>query len=376
MKINYNSVKTPLYTVFKIYSILLMLFFSSALNAFSSGSVSETRHFMKSFPANKDSRLEVKNRYGDVKISHWAKDSVYIMAEIEAFAPTESKLRKMLEGINTDLKETGSIIRAETEFDKSLAPLLETFKGLTEKIIEFDSRVKISYFINAPDYIDIQIDNQFGDITMENNTGTLSVSLSNGDFRANSLNKVSDLSINFGEAEIDYITSGKITTTFSKFVISECGDISVNSTSTRFDFKKAGRLTFESRRDKVFGGDVSELTGTSYFTDFSIKNLGKGIEFTLKYGSLDVDNTENRFENINIESAFSDITLAFGPSASYAFEIRNTNAFVVLPERNTRSEKEELNESKKEILLTGTFGSSPGNRRIKIEANRGNIYLK
>jgi hypothetical protein len=96
----------------------------------------------------------------------------------------------------------------------------------------------------------------------------------------------------------------------------------------------------------------------------------------LKYGSLDADGINNNFEKINLISSYSDITLSFEPAASYDFEIRHTNAFVVVPERNSKSEKEVLNEDKKEYLTSGKVGSNPGSRKIRIEASRGNIYLR
>ncbi len=331
---------------------------------------------MKTLPISKGSKLEVINKYGDVKITTWNKDSVFIMSEIEAFAPSESKLTKMFEGITTDVTQAGSIVRAKSEFDQNIQVLLESFKELTEKIIDYGSRVKISYFINIPDYADIHIENQFGDISMEDNKGVISVSLSNGDFKANSLNKISEFTLNFGEAEIGFVASGKINSTFSEFVISESGDLSINSTSSRYDFKKAGRITVESRRDKVFAGDVSELAGASYFTDFKIEDLLKEMDLTLKYGSLDIERTEDRFEKINLISVFSDITLAFDPSSSYNFEIKHTNAFVVTPVKTTKMDKEALNEDKKEYLTTGTYGTNPGTRKVGIEATRGNIHLK
>jgi hypothetical protein len=48
----------------------------------------------------------------------------------------------------------------------------------------------------------------------------------------------------------------------------------------------------------------------------------------------------------------------------------------VLPELNTKSEKETLNDEKKEYLITGTTGSDPGSREVRIDATRGNICLK
>jgi hypothetical protein len=343
------------------------------INMLSAQSVTEKRSFMKSLPMGKDTRLEVKNKYGDIHFNLWNKDSVYILAEVEAFAPNHSKIQKMFDGININISGTSSLIRAETEFTREITVLLESFKGLTEKIIDYDSRVQINYFISVPEQIDINVENQFGDVSMENNRGVVSVSLSNGDFKANSLNRLADLTLNFGDAEIGSVKSGKIRTTFSKLVISESDELNINSTSTRFEMRKAGKITVESRRDKFF---VSELEGVSYFTDYKIDNLEKGADLNLKYGSLDADGIYNNFEGINLVSAYSDITMSFEHSASYEFEIRHTNAFVVVPERNSKSEKEVINEDKKEYLTSGKVGSNPGSRKVRIEASRGNIYLK
>jgi len=357
----------------KIMTLTLILLISSIISA---QSVSEKRSFTKSVPINKETRLEVLNKYGDIHISTWNKDSAYILAEVEAFAPNQTKLNNMFDGIDINITETTMVVRAKTEFTQSIVVLLESFKGLTEKIVDYNSRVQINYYINVPDYLDIRIENQFGDIFMENNKGNVSVSLSNGGFEANALNKLSDLKLNFGDAEINSVNSGKIEASFSKLTINESSDLTINSISSRFNLKKSEKINVESRRDKFFIGDINEITGISYFTDYNLENLGKEIDLTLKYGSLHADLVDNRFDKINLISAYSDITLSFNQTASYGLEIRHINAFVVIPDKDTKIEKEVLNEDKKEYLLTGTYGNNPGTRKVRIDATRGNIYLK
>ena len=327
-------------------------------------------------PLEKNARLEIKNKYGDIHLTSWNKDSVNIMAEIEAFAPNHSKLENMLDGVEINITGSGSVVRAETEFGREITEFLESLKGLTEKIIEYESRVQINYYINIPDYVDINIENQFGDISMENNTGVISVDLANGDFKANSLNRISEFSFDFGDAEIGSVKSGKINTSFSRFMISESGDLSINSTSGRFELGKTEKINIESRRDKFFIGNIAVMNGISYFTDYHIENLSGNTDLTLKYGSFNTESIGARFEDINLTSAYCDITLGFDPSASCEFEIRYTNAFVVIPDKNIKSEKETLNEDKKEYLITGTLGNNPGSRKVEIDAIRGNIYLK
>jgi hypothetical protein len=341
-----------------------------------SQSVSEKRSFMRSLPIGRETRLEVNNKYGDIHITSWKKDSVYILAEIEAYAPNRSKLEKMLEGIEVNITGSDNLVRAETEFGREITVLLESLKGLTGKIIEYESKVQINYYINIPDNVDIDIDNQFGDVSLEDNTGTVSVDLSNGDFEANSLDRISELSIDFGDAEINSVRSAKINTTFSKIIVSQSSDLVINSTSSRFDLGKAGKVDIESRRDKFFIGDISAISGISYFTDYKIDNLTGNTDLDLKYGSFDIERVDDRFEIMNLKSAYSDITADFDNSASFQFEIRHTNSFVVLPDSNIKSKKEALNEDKKEFLITGNIGSGTGSGKLKIDATRGNIYIK
>lgn len=342
----------------------------------SSQSVSEKRSFMRSLPLERDARLEVINKYGDIHITSWKKDSVYILAEIEAFAPNRSRLDKMLKGIEVSISGSGNLVRAETLFGREITVLLESLKGITENIIEYESKVRINYFINIPDNVDIDIDNQFGDVSLEDNSSIVSVNITNGDFKANSLDRISELSIDFGDAEINSVRSAKLNTTFSKIIVSQSNDLVINSTSSRFELGKAGKVDIESRRDKFFIDDINGISGISYFTDYKIGNLNGNTDLDLKYGSLDIESIDARFENITIKSAYSDITAGFDASPSFEFEIRHTNAFVVLPDINIKSRKEVLNEEKKEYFVSGIKGSNPGSHKVRIDATRGNIYIK
>jgi len=68
--------------------------------------------------------------------------------------------------------------------------------------------------------------------------------------------------------------------------------------------------------------------------------------------------------------------LTFEQGSSFDFDIRHVNAFLVLPDKNVKSEEKELNNDKKEYMTSGTMGRNPGKAHVKIDATRGNIYLK
>jgi hypothetical protein len=355
------------------FIIILMLLIFISLSA---QSESEMRSFIKTVPVGKETSLEVNNKYGTIHITQWKKDSAYIRAEVKAFAPNQAKLAKMFDGITVNITESTYFVRAQTNFTQNINMLFESFKGMTSKLISYDSRVEINYYINIPEYIDLKIENKYGDVYMEDNTGDFTVSVSNGSFKANSLGKGSSVELTFCDANINSIASGKINASFSDISIGETQDLSLNSISSRFDIKKAGLIRVESRRDKLFIDNIESLQGNSYFTDFNIKNLTKEINLTTKYGSVNADYIEKGFEAILLNSGYSDISFGFDPASSYNIDIRHANAFLVLPDKNIKTEQKALNEDKKEFMTYGTFGRNPGTTKVKIDATRGNIYLK
>jgi hypothetical protein len=336
----------------------------------------DRREFNKSVHVNKDMTLEVINKYGTVNITAWDKDSVSVRAEIEANSSSLDHLHKMLQGIDINITETSFQIRAETEFRQNFDLLLESFKGMTNKLIPYESRLQINYFISVPEYLGMRITNKYGDVYMENNAGKFSLTLSNGSFRANSLDGTNNIELSFCNATINRISSGYVNASFSDIEIGESRDIKINSISSRFELRKAGTVNVESKRDKFYIDRISALKGDSYFTDYRIDELEKEMDLVVKYGSLNAGEIEKGVELISINSSYSDINLIFDPSASYNLDIRHTNAFLSLPDKNSDIQKKAVNEDKKEYMYYGTVGKNPGNVKVSVDANRGNVYIK
>jgi len=184
------------------------------------------------------------------------------------------------------------------------------------------------------------------------------------------------MNFTFCDAKINSLNDATIDASFSELAIGESKNLIVSSVSSRFDFKKAGRINSKSRRDKYFIGSVESINGDSYFSDYNIETLSKEINLLPKYGSINIDLIKERFELISMKSSFTDISLDFEPSAAYNVDIRHINAFVVLPNQDTKVEKKTINEDKREYMTFGTVGKNPGNSKVIIDATRGNIYLK
>jgi hypothetical protein len=357
-------------------SVSIFLIFSCLSgNLFAQG-FSEKRIFTKSFLVNIEMTLEIDNKYGTIHISSTDSDSLTIRTEVEASAPNQERTHKMLEGITIDISDTKYLVRAQTEFSQSVDMIFERFKGMTSKIIPYESRMQINYFINAPDYMNIRVVNKYGDVYIENSNGRFLIDLSNGSFKANSLSNNSDLTLNFCDATINEVSNCRIDVSFSDVFIGESENLEIKSASTKFDIKNTGSMNVQSRRDKFFINNIRNIRGISYFTEYRIENLDNEVNLETKYGSFEADNITKNCIKINITSGYTDLYLTFDKQLSYELNIRHTNAFLVLPEEKAHVEKEILNEEKKEYMTSGVIGRNQAILKVIIEANRGNIYLK
>jgi len=330
---------------------------------------SEKKVSREVMPVTRETTLEVDNKYGTIQITSWNKDSVEIVAEVEAFSSDLDRLRKMFQGIDVNISGSSYLVRAYTSFTQNISMLFESFKGLTSKLIPYESRIQVNYFIKAPEYIDMRITNKYGDVYMENNTGSLTLNLSNGAFKANLLNEANGFDLVFCDAAINRLVKGRLQTSFSEVEIDESTDLSITSVSSKFNLEKTGTVNTESRRDEFFIGSINSLKGNSYFSDIRIEEVVKEI-------NMDAEFIGRGIEIVTLNSDFTDISLSFDKSVSYNLDIRHLNAFVVLPDDDAKLEKKVLSEEKKEYMTYGTVGRNPGSVKVVIDATRGNIYIK
>ena len=356
----------------------LILFFTVLLasRTVSSQSSSETRNYIKTLHVSSESSLEVFNKYGTVQVTQWKKDSAMIRAEVKAVATSKDKLGKMFDGISINMTESRYSIRAETSFTQNIGMIFESFKGMTSKIIQYDSKVEINYYISIPEYLNLKIENKYGDVYMENNSGDFTINISNGSFKANSLGKNAKLNLSFCNATINSLASGKIDASFSEITSGEVGDVSINSISSKYEFKKAGIVSIESRRDKFYIDNLTAIKGTSYFTDFNLKNLIQEANLSTRYGNLTIDQVDHGFQSVSLNTGYTDVTLGFEPGASYNFDIRHVNAFLDISDKSAKTEKKVLSEDKKEYITSGTVGKSPSASKLSIDATHGDIFIK
>jgi hypothetical protein len=337
--------------------------------------VSDSRTLMKSFRAGNDAILEVTNKYGDIHVSHSRGDSITVRVEITASSNTGSKLDAMMSDVKVSLSMTNETVRAETSFEKGITPLFESLKGLTKNLINFDSRLKIDYYVECPPRTALRITNSYGDVYIGDETRELALKLSNGTLDAAAVHNAQLMELTFCKANVRSIDEGKLTLSFSELRSRETGKIKLASVSSKVWIDRCGNLDLDSKRDDLNFGIAGQITGVSYFSDIIANEVYGEINMSAKYGNLSFENIDPSFTMIDIRSSYTDIDLAMDEKATYSIEISHTNAFVSLPGVSPEPVRTEISAQEKKYLTKAAVGNNPGRSEIRIDATRGEIRL-
>jgi len=352
--------------------VVLILLSASFLHA---QSFTESKRIERIFSVTSSTSVEIINKYGKVHIVSWDKDSVGIDIELMVKSDNLSKLNKIMDNIDFDFTSTDYYVIAETEFGSRYNSLFESIKNLAETLIPSDNVVEIDYTVQVPKTIELKINNKYGDVYIDDHSGDLRLNLSNGDLKVNELTGNTVINIEIGDGMINYIQDGKLDIAYSEFEIKRAEKLTIFCRSSKMDIGEANDLTINSRRDKLFINSTKTLSGETYFSDVYVYDLTSELNFTMKYGSLNMDYIRQGFSFLNINSNYTDINLTFDSGCSYMVDVNHTNAAFTYPEKLAVIEEKVIDKGEKEMNSYGKIGNAETSSKVRVTALKGTITI-
>lgn len=335
----------------------------------------ETRTFERGFSTGRELTFDISNKYGTIQITRGKNDSVRVKAEIIASSSNLQRMRKMLDGVTINMVQAGNSIRVRTGFSANLGFLFEDFKNLTGKIINFENRLQVNYYITLPAGSDLIIDNMYGDIYLEDVEASLSLSHSNGSIQAGMIKNASDISLTFVNGSVGGIESGKITASFCEINIGQAGDVLVAGRSSKIEIESAGELDLNSRRDRIFIGNTESMKIDAYFSTISAEKVSGDIAIKSTYGSINLPLISRSFASLTATSQFTELYFGFEKGTAAAIDIRSASARLSMPFTDAKLETQVISAEKDESVVFGRIGTGSGRSVVKIDVTRGSLRI-
>ena len=328
----------------------------------------KSRKESKTFKVERRTEVLIENKYGNIQLINWDKDSISFRINLEVEAKKEAKAKEILESIDFDFISSKQYIEAKTSFLNE-GSFWTDVKDKASSIFSGDNSTQINYTIYLPDYLEIRIENKYGNIIMDSHKGPVTIVLSNGDFKAWDLEET-NLNLQFGFANIKTIKNGRMDLNYhSELVLDKAVDLSIESRSSRVRIEKVDNLKLKSSRDKCYLEEVKNLNAVTSFSYLELEDLGEFITANSKYGDLEIRNIGKAVNKMVIDADNTDISLnrTGGQNLDVAITYDEKAGLYYNDElRNKVTEKVEGEE--KLVKTTGTLGKGSNGQIIKLNA--------
>lgn len=212
--------------------------------------------------------IKLYNMYGPINIETWDKNECKVDVVMNVGAKTNEVAERILRLISIEENESTEAITVKTRLENER----------NDSWNENGSReMKITYKVYLPKTANLQVENSFGDINLDDFDGKLTAICKYGELSIDNLTQDCNLQVDFGKLKIKSLTNFKLKAQYSKVDIEKiAGDIDA-------------KLSFCSSADFLVNQSTKNINiiadYTSVYLNFE-KNFSANYSIATNYGSL------------------------------------------------------------------------------------------
>lgn len=279
-----------------------------------------TETTVKSFAATASTSIEIINKYGDITVNTWNKDSVKFEVTITAGAQKMSTAQTLFEMAEVKFTANSSMILAVLQWGNNVNAFKRS--SIEVSLAAGSGQVlRIDYTIHIPAGNTLKIENRFGNILLPTLTGKTYVALWHGDLKADKIKNAKNINVKYGDVDINELTTGELNVSFGDIMLEECGQVFITGTSGTIEVEKAVELNIEGSNEKIRIEEVEEMIADVLLSDIKIRKLKKKLDVQSKMGDVHVSGIDANFTNVVLDVSNGDVSLEFDEKSSFLFSI-------------------------------------------------------
>lgn len=336
----------------------------------------ESKQISKRYKISPETRIEITNKYGNIKINTWEKDSVVFDIKIKVEDKKLSRLEKQISGIDFDFINSQHFIIARTKVGENRTILEKEVLNFKESVLQADGKIEIDFTVWMPKNNQLKVENKFGDIYVDDFNGDIDINLSNGNLKAHDFRGKANLKLSFGDATVNQMKTGQLDCNYSEVYIKKADKLQVVSKSSDFEITEITELNADSRRDKFRIQLIDVLSARGSFSNYRISELTESLNLNTEYGDLDAIKIMAGFKSVYVESKSTDIDLSFNEKSEFGFEILGTKTQSNFTKKMEIKKEEVLDEKEKKVKITGNFGSTVKPVKLIVNASGGTVNIR
>jgi hypothetical protein len=231
------------------------------------------RNISKTYTAS-GNILNIENRFGQVKITTWDKNEIKVDIHLETSSTDKEFTEKSFERMDVEESKDGNNINLKTVLNKGGEKNVSCTNCSNTIIVDYDVHIPAS---NA-----LKIQNSFGDVTIPDYTGPVSLTVKYGELIAGKLTRPEKIEVAFGKADLKSLSNIDLEFKYSKVTI---GNLTGNC-KLKFSFCGYSKVNLDN-------GLTSLTVNDSYSSVHLVPPAKLAASYTINtsYGSF-VDKTD------------------------------------------------------------------------------------
>ena len=335
-----------------------------------------TRDVVKSFAVAPNTEIQIVNKYGNIHLVQWEKDSVKFEIKLVVKGNKQSKIQKNFDMIEFDFTSTKHYVIGQTVFSSNKGAFWDEVSDLTNTIFSGSNRTQIDYKVYVPATCPLKIENKFGNVYLGDHAGRADIVISNGDLKANKFLSDLDLEIDFGSVSIRNLKDATIKASYAEVEIKRADNLDIDSKSSTFDIELVEEMVLESRRDKFNIEEIGIIRGNLSFSDLKIEYFTELSILNSNYGSMDFRSVSESFKQVKIDAKYTDLDFNFEENAAFKFDLfHNEKTQISLPETLDSVTNESIAESDGLFRTSGIIGEGTKLPVVEITIESGHIFI-
>jgi len=284
----------------------------------------EKRSINKSFPITADGKVSIDNSYGNVKLNNWDKNEVVIEVEIKVKANSQERAIEALEDIEINFAVSESAIDVTTVLPEDKKSWWNSWSFFGSNQLDYS----INYLVQMPKTVQLNIDNDYGNIYLDETDGATQLNCVYGHIEIGRLNhKQNNIELAYApNSEIDYVNTARIEADYSGLNIAEAEEIDYDADYSKSTFGRIAVLNFEADYGSLSLNEVNTLIGEADYLTIKVGNLNTKLDLSMDYGSVKVEHVEASTKLLKINADYSGVKLGADPAWDFSYEIKTEYA--------------------------------------------------
>ncbi len=304
----------------------------------------------RSYSVTSQDILAVKNSFGRIDVSTWAKSQFEVVITMKAKANSEQSAEETLNRIHIRESRSGKEYSFITELDRMRRNNGWGLFGSSAPSFE------INYVIHIPNSNAVDLVNKYGNTKLPDLGGSVHYDGSYGNLVAGNLvNDQNELRVRYGNADIESLTQASLNFAYGNLQVRKSKDLTL-----RHEY---GNLTL---------GSVSKLHADMSYCGVSIDRLLNAATLKLRYsGSCKFGSIDPGVKLIDIDAEYSDVELPLESGADFSFSVSVHYGNFKYDKASTRFTHNSND------LFEGHVGGSDGTSgKIVISSNYGSVRFR